>query len=179
MKPIILLPRWMKSLKMFETDGYDFDIQIGKLSEKVEAGDCVVGLSLGALIALKNIKNIPGKLVLINPPVPKRNLSAWVVNWLKFIKTEGLFRERQRFTRNPFKFTLALVECVRLLHTDFSPVFDSVSKERLLVIKGSDDKYFCDYKAIEFLNSKKIRVVEVQGGHNWCEGIEKVLRGVV
>ena len=175
MKKILLLPGWMESLQLYE-DHKDFHVCIGKLDDACSSTDCVVGLSLGALIALKNIKYIKGKIILINPPIPRRTIFTWFVRWLNYVLHEGLFLERQSFTKNPIRYSRELIHCIQLLRTDFSDVFDNPQlKETLVVIRGKSDNYFCDEKAVNFLRSKNITIIEVDGGHNWNQEVEKAL----
>lgn len=177
MKKILLFPGWIKSLKLFEDDG-SLNFRIGKLSEDDFRAEYIIGMSLGALVVLRNINRIHGKIVLINPPIPKRNILTWFVHWIRFMFAEGLLPERQRFTRNPVRFISTLIECMKLLSTDFSLVLEKFPRERILIIRGKNDRFFCDNRAAEFIKSKGIKLVEIDGGHNWSESIEKELRNL-
>ncbi|MFA6136051.1 MAG: hypothetical protein WC705_01715 [Candidatus Paceibacterota bacterium] len=173
MKKVLLLPGWMRTLRLYKAHN-DFDVRIGKLDDESVLADYVIGLSLGSLAVLQQVESIKGKIILINPPLPKKSILIWFVNWLKFIVTEGLFFERQKFTRNPIKFISALIVCVKLLNVDFSKTLDSI-KGRLLIIRGRNDRFFCNDKTIKFLSAREIRIIEINGGHNWCEEIEKTI----
>lgn len=168
----------MTSLKLYQNDS-DFYLRTGKLNEKSLSANYVIGLSLGALVALRCIENIKGNIILINPLVPKRNIVVWFVRWVKFIIYEGLFLERQKFTINPMRYISELVNCVELLNIDFSKTLSNVSKDKVTVIRGKNDKFFCDDLAVNFLRSKNIKIVEVNGGHNWSEEIEKTLNNLL
>lgn len=173
MTKITLIPGWlMKSIKLYDDS---LNIRVGKLDKEAISADYVVGLSLGALAILKNIRRIKGRVILINPLLPKRSFSKWFINWKKYLAEEGLFFERQKFTKNPLKFIWETISCVKLLSIDFSKILDGVSKDRLTVIRGKNDNFFCDDKAVNFLNSKNVRVIEADGGHNWSSGIEKAM----
>lgn len=177
MKNVLLLPGWMESLKLYENDGF-FEIRLGKLNEEDFSADYVVGLSLGALVVLQNTERIKGKIILINPLVPKRNIIAWFLKWVSYLVKEGLFFERQRFTKNPIRLLSETIKCVRLLGADFSKVLDNFPKERLIIIRGKNDRFFCDQRAVKFLLSKNIMPIEVDGGHNWGKEIEQKVRGL-
>lgn len=172
-RKVLLLPGWMTALKLYK-DNDDFDIKIGNLDEDSAQANYVIGLSLGALVVLQNVDRINGKIILINPALPKRNLLTWFIHWVKFITTDGLFFERQKFTKNPIKFIATVFNCIKLLNADFSKQLDAI-KDRLTIICGKNDKYFCDNKAVEFINLKGIKLIEVEGGHNWSEEVEKAL----
>jgi len=62
MKKVLLLPWWMTSVKLYKNNIDNFDVCIGKLNEKALSVKYVIGISLGALVALKEIKNIKGKV---------------------------------------------------------------------------------------------------------------------
>ena len=163
----------MTALKLYKGD-YNLDIKVGDLDENATHADYVMGLSLGALVVLQNTSRINGKIILINPALPKRNILIWFIHWVKFITTDGLFFERQKFTKNPIKFIATLFGCIKLLNMNYSKQLASI-KDRLTIIRGKNDKYFCDDKAVEFINSKGIKLIEVEGGHNWSEEVEKAL----
>lgn len=179
MKNVLLLPGWMTSLKLYSGNASDFTICLGKLNEKALFAEHVVGFSLGALIALRDIKNIRGRIILINPLVPKRNITVWFIRWVNFVMHEGLFLEIQKFTVNPMRYVSEFVNCVKLLNIDFSRTLDNISQDKVTVIRGKNDKFFCDDLAVNFLRSKNIEVVEVNAGHNWSEEIEKTLNNLL
>jgi len=169
----LLLPGWMESLQLYE-DQKDLHVCIGKLDGECTSSDCVVGLSLGALSVLKNIKQIKGKIILVNPPLPRRNIVRWFVQWFDYVTHEGLFLERQTFTKNPIRFGKGLLQCIQLLTTDFSQIFDDpIQNKNITVVRGKSDRYFCDERAVRFLHSKGIAIIEIESGHNWNEEIEK------
>lgn len=178
MKKVLLLPGWMTSIKLYKqyTDLY---ICLGKLGKESLSAQYVIGVSLGALVVLRDIKNIKGKVILINPPVPKRSFVAWFSRWLKYMRAEGLFFERQSFTVNPIKFVLELANCIKLLNIDFSSTLDNVPKDKITVIRGKDDVFFCDSEAVNFLHSKNIHVMEFEGGHNLCKEMEETMNNLI
>ena len=129
---------------------------------------------LGALVALRNIERIKGKIILVNPPLPRRNFFIWFVQYVKYLTHEGLFLERQKFTINPVKFIIELVHCSKLLDIDFSNVLD-LYKDKITVIRGKNDRFFCDNKAVDFLRLKNIKLVEFNGGHNLSVEMERTM----
>ena len=175
MKNILLIPGWgMRKVELYNNDNL-FEIRRGKLDKNSFSADYVIGLSLGALVALQNARNIRGKIILINPPIPKRSVVVWFFHWLDYLINEGLFLERQKFIKNPIRWGLEIINCLKLLSTDFSKVFDNFPKEKFTVIRGKNDRFFCDEKAVKFLIDKNINFIEVEGGHNWSEAIEKAI----
>jgi hypothetical protein len=178
MKKVLVLPGWMTSLELYG-DSTDFDVCFGELDEGSFLADYVVGVSLGALIVLREMPRLQGKIILINPPLPERNLLVWFFRWAGYLSHEGLFLQRQRFTKNPFLFCRELVRCMKLLAIDFSKTFDSATAGKVVVIRGKDDRFFCDGQAADFLRLKRIEIVEAEGGHNWSEGVEMLLRARV
>ncbi len=177
MKKVLVLPGWMTALKLYgSTD--DFEVCIGKMDEESLAADCVVGVSLGALIVLRETPRIHGKIILINPPLPKRSISTWFFRWINYVLREGLFLQRQRFTKNPLLFYRELIRCKKLFAIDFSKTLDSIPMGKVKVIRGKNDRFFCDAQAIDFLRLKHVDIIEVEGGHNWCKATEMLLRSL-
>ena len=179
MKRILVLPGWMTTIKLYKNSSHGFDICIGKLNKESDPNDYIVGVSLGALVVLRDINKIEGKIILVNPPLPKRNLFVWFMLWLKYVMTEGLFLERQKFTINPIKFGLELIRCIGLLNIDFSKVLGTLPRDKIVIIRGKKDRFFCDDKAVKFILSKNIKFVEFNGGHNLSEEMEKTISNLM
>ena len=167
----------MTSIKLYRQYN-DMNICFGRLDNESLSADYVIGVSLGAMAALKDIKNIKGKVILVNPPLPKKNFFTWIRRWLRYVKIEGLFLKRQKFTVNPVKFFVELVNCIRLMSLDFSPTFENVPKDKIIVVKGKDDTFFCDDEAVKFLRSKNVKVVEFEGGHNLSPKMEETMNNL-
>lgn len=172
MKKVLVLPGWMTSLKLYKNNINDFDMSFGKLSQETQQADYVIGVSVGSLVVLKEINHLKGKIILINPPLPKRNIFIWFLQWVKYI-IGGLFVQRQKFTLNPIRWLVEIIRCTKLLGTDFSYELTAFSKDRLIIIRSKSDNYFCDQSAVNFLRSKNIKVVEIEGGHNWNQNTEE------
>lgn len=176
-KKILVLPGWMTELKLFEPDA-DLDVQFGRLNSK-DNDLCIIGLSLGALAALRDWEG-QGKLILASPPMPRKSLAHWFARWVKYIRTEGLFLERQKFTTNPFEYIIETVRCANLLRIDFSEKLDSLPKDRLVMVRAENDHFFCDEESVQFMRSKGIEVIEAENcGHNWSPEIERLLMDFV
>ena len=179
-KKILVLPGWMNYLRMINVEEYS-EIWHGKTNKNKEV-DYVVGFSLGALVTLRDLNPNWKKIILVAPPLPKRNIFAWFINWIKYISAEGLSLKNQVFTKNPFKFIVELCRCIKLFGIDFSKILDNISRDRIVVMRGKNDNFFCDDKTVEFLRSKNIGVIEIAGvGHNWDEKfnikIDKIISG--
>ena len=166
MKKTLVLPPWMNTIKFYNTDVHDFYVSSGVLEEGSYADDCVVGVSLGCSAILERVAYVKGNIVLINPLVPRKSLFLRAMRWSSYI-LGGLFVERQKFTRNPFKWVWVLRRAYVLLTTDFSDALDMVPKDRLVVIRNKEDIFFCDTESILYLRAQGVHVVEVEGGHNW------------
>jgi hypothetical protein len=174
-KKILVLPGWMKEIKLYKEDRPDFSFHIGDLDKKSLEAEYLIGYSLGALAILDELNNFQGKVILVNPPLPKKDLYDCFGRWLNYNLTEGLFKERQRFTINPYTWLKGFLECIFLLSTDFSNNLKTFPKERIVVIRGKRDTYFCNDEAQTFLDSMGIKTVLVESGHNWNLEIEEAM----
>ena len=177
MKKILLLPGWMTYIKLYKKHD-NFRICFGKMDKESFSADYVVGVSLGTLVVLRDIRKIKGKIILINPPLPHKSFFVWFKHWLRFVKDEGLFWERQKFTLNPVKFLTELARCIKLLNIDFSNTLDTF-RDKITVLRGKEDVFFCNDEAVRFLLSKNIKVVEYDGGHNLSKIMEETLNSLI
>lgn len=178
MKKALVLPGWMTSLRLYKNNASDFDISYGKLSPEARNADFVIGVSIGALAVLKEINQLKGKIILINPPLPKRNILVWIFQWVKYI-VGGLFIKRQKFTLDPIRWVVEIIRCVRLFGIDFTNTLKAFPKDRLTIIKSKNDNYFCDSKALIFLHTFNVNIVEIEGGHNWNENTEEAMNKLI
>jgi hypothetical protein len=178
LKKILILPGWMNYLRMINVKEYS-EIWKGKI-DKNKPVDCVVGLSLGALVTLRDMNPNWKKIVLVGPPLPRRNILIWFFQWLKYVMFEGMSLKNQVFTKNPFRFIPELFNCVKLLSADFNKILDMLPADKIIVIRGKNDNFFCDNKAAQFLRSKNIRVIEVENaGHNWHEKFNEEINKII
>lgn len=154
----------------------DLQLQFGQLNLPIAGEDVVIGMSLGALVVLRESAHISSKIILINPPLPKRSISRWFLGLLHLIAAENPFNNRQKFTRNPARWVIEIIKCIRLLSSDFDPVINRIPKNRLIVIRGRKDTSFADEAAVEYLRLKGVKVIEIESGHNWSEVLERSLQ---
>lgn len=166
----------MKSLEL-SADIKELDIRREKIENS--RADCAIGFSLGALMVLRAADQFRERIILINPPLPKRSLASWLLNWVRYLLAEGLLTKRQKFTKNPIKLIICLINNVKLLRLDFSTILDSCLLEKIIVIRGLKDDFFCDDRAADFIRSKNIKLIEIDSGHNWSLVIEETLRKLI
>jgi hypothetical protein len=174
MKRVLVTPGWITEIRLFKEHA-DFDICYGKLDAEPSLADYVIGVSLGALVVLRDIEKVTGKVVLVNPPLPRRSLLVWLLRCIRHISSEGLFPERQTFILNPIRFFLELMKAISLLRMDFSKALDTIPRDRIIIVRGNRDIFYCDDKAVAFFRSKGISVVEYEGGHNISEKLEDTI----
>lgn len=179
-KKILVLPGWMNYIKLANQNSYA-GVWKGKINKNTEA-DYIIGLSLGALVVLRDLNPNWKKIILVGPLLPKRSLPIWFYNWIKYILAEGLSLKNQVFNKNPLKFVVELFRCVRFLRIDFSKILDNIPSDKIVMVRGKNDEFFCDNKAVEFMRSRNIQVIEIEGvGHNWDEKfnieIDKIISG--
>jgi hypothetical protein len=177
---IVLVPGWIKRFSLFRTD-INFTVCRGKLPANDNHINCIIGYSLGALIALRDWKlEKISKLILINPPLPKRNVFIWLYRWTKYSAKEGLAQNIHHFTFNPIRLILEIITGAKLLMKNYSEIIKNIPKNNLFVIKGEKDEFFCDNRAVNFLKSLDKDVIEIKSvGHNWHIEIENTIKNLI
>lgn len=169
----------MLTLKLYKGEIGDFVVDIGKLSEESKSADYVVGFSIGALAALTSINDVKGKIILVSPPLPKRSMWRWLVQWIKYATLEGLFLERHKLSINPFKYIFGLIATKKLFNIDYTEILENSPPGKVMAIRGKEDRFFCDQLAADFLHSLHIKVIEVEGGHHWSEEGERAINSLI
>ncbi len=148
-------------------------------NDKIEA-EYIVGHSLGANFALINwdrCKNT--KLILINPLVPQRNISSWLLRWIKFLFTEGTSLNKKRLITFPHFFNGVRLSRY-LLSEDLIKIFSKIPFENIIIIRGKEDKYFFNEKIADTLKAKGVKIIEVEKtGHGWSEKFSKEINKII
>jgi len=175
-KEILFIPGWMDK---GEFHGYPNSLNIW--TEKINLDfkfkeNIIIGHSVGASLALLNWeKNKNSKLILFGPLIPRRNLLTWFHKWIRFILYEGtpMPIRRIKLLRH---LILGTVVLVKMLKVDSLKIIRKIPKDKLIIVKGTDDKYFCDEKIANQLKKEGFDIIEVKRmGHNWGEKIEEFL----
>lgn len=177
---LIFVPGWMDRA---ELHGYEngLDIWTKEIdpAEKINA-EFILGHSLGAAFALLVWQtNQNAKVILVNPLIPKRNASSWFLRWVNFLIFEG--------TRMPLKRLAVFVhffrgtkKCLQLLALDSLEILDQIPRDKLVIIRGKEDHYFCDGAVAKMIRSKNIRLVEVEKtGHGWSGKIDETVAEIL
>lgn len=168
-KKVVYLPGWMDLVKLhkefcgLEIWQKDIDYQ-----EKIET-EYLIGNSLGCHFALLNWeKNRNTKLILINPLIEKKSFLVWIWRWCKYFFSEGWRSVHPRKIFNFHNFFQALKKANLLLQRDYWDVLNKLPKEKVLIVKGGKDNFFCDQKLLTKFKSKNLPVLEIpQMGHLW------------
>lgn len=159
-------------------NGYENELSIwsGKMNLDGIKENVVVGHSAGALAALAAWQKNPDlSLILIGPLVPKRNPIVWIFKWLAFIFTEGTPMPMRRIKLLVYLIP-ATIKLAILMRLDPMRIIKEIPKDKLLIIRGCDDVYFCDKVAIDDLKKEGVNVIEVEGmGHCWSEKINGII----
>ena len=166
---ILFIPGWLDEgeLRGFENT---YNVWTKGLSVKRELKEeVIIAHSAGALLALLNWeKNSKVKLILVGIPLPKRNLIGLFFRWVGFrLKEERKMPARKTKLKEYFPALRKLAQVIK-----FDPVeaIKAIPKEQVLIVRGVNDVYLCNQKAINHLKSESVRVMEIdEAGHNWDE----------
>ncbi len=179
MRKSIILPGWMSRVKNYRMgEGSDIWEEFGDPMKLPEA-EYIVCHSLGCHYALSNWQNgRDNKLILVNPPIFKRNIFAWAWRWLRYLAAEG---PGVSFHDIGAKEIIAGIKnCQKLMQPDFRIVLKKLPKENLTIIRGKNDNYFCDREVADFARAENIRLIEVADcGHNWCGGLKNEVLKII
>ena len=61
----------------------------------------------------------------------------------------------------------------------FPPLSKNSPRENVVIVRGKNDRWFCDEAAARILKEEKIRCVEVDAGHDWNENIAYAIRDIL
>lgn len=140
----------------------------------------IIGHSLGCNWALLNWRNNKNSnLILINPLLPKRKIYYWFRRWKKFHEEEKI-PENKEIVTGFVNWIFGIRECLRLLCFDFDDIIDEIPKDKIAVIHGEKDIFYCDEKFKKYIKSKKIKTIEVKdAGHDWNEKFDEEIEKII
>jgi hypothetical protein len=169
---IIVFPGAFQYVKNY--GNYDgLDIWLKNFQQKeISKPDCIVAHSAGVnfSLTLKNPENC--KFIFINPLIKKRNILSVLLSWIKFLFVEGVKMEKIAPINNwPYDFKLIF----KLLKVDVFDFIKKIPKDKITIIRGKKDDFFCDKKASEIIKKEGINLIEVDAGHDWNQNIEEAV----
>jgi len=173
MENVTLIPGWMKSVK-FYGDYQGPDIWKGISENKIKT-DCVVAHSLGCnyLFSECELKNVQ-QIILVNPLIPKRGVISWMYRWIKYALSGALAYDKQNsFIYFPYAFLRYLL----IVNVDIIKKIELFGKDKVVVVRGSRDKYFCDDVAAKNIRASGITLFEADNlGHEWCKEYDSAVK---
>jgi len=71
---------------------------------------------------------------------------------------------------------IAIQNALFLLKTDPLEIIKEIPRDKLLIIKGEDDKYFCDLESVGIFKKYNISFIEMKGvGHYWVPEVDNYI----
>ena len=59
-------------------------------------------------------------------------------------------------------------------------IIKKIPKNKIIIIRGKNDKYFCDEESVKILKKNKIGIIEVKNaGHSWNKKFDEVIEKFV
>lgn len=140
----------------------------------------LVAYSAGAIFALLCWQNNPKiKLVLVNPLVPRRSIPDVAMRWVRFIFSEGVPLTWERIKIIPHIFRgIALLW--RFTQVDTLAIIKLIPRDRLVVFRGSNDKYLFNETLAKIVEDAGVEVVNIEGaGHIITPKLNETIRDYI
>lgn len=184
MKKIVLIPGWMNEKGMYCGKNKLYAVlevwkEMISPRKKIQA-DWVIGHSIGCNYALFSWeKNKKLKLILINPLLPKRSLIIWFLKWREFNHKEIKPRDKETVSGVKEKW-FGIKWCWKLLRKNPDKILNEIPKDQVVIIYGEKDFFYCDEKFKKYVQSKKIKILEIKNiGHDWNEKFDKEIEKII
>lgn len=171
-KKVMVFPgafQYVKNYGKFE----GADIWVGEsVKSNEQTPDIIIGHSAGGVFALKQYQATQAKFILINPPLPKKNVPSLMWSWLKFMTGEGIpFKKLVGVKKWPHSFWLM----AKLVKVDVLEVIRTMPPQNVTIIRGERDTFFCDKQSLQTAKEMGIKIIEVDAGHDWNEKIAQTV----
>jgi hypothetical protein len=167
----VFLPGTIQSFRNYGYDG--LDIWIDGIMEELPNAKVYIGHSLGTSFILKANANRGSKFIFINPLIRKRMFLVHFINWTRFLIFEGFSIKKAvpfKYWHHTFK------QVMSLLSVDVLEETRKIPNENIVIIRGKHGDYFYDKEAAKILKANKIKLIEVEAGHDWNKNIAKEVR---
>ena len=179
-KNLFIIPGWMKSVSFYGNyNGLDIWKKDFDLTTKIDTKN-IVSHSAGTIFALVNWNLNPNKkikLILINPLLPQKNFLQWFFSWLRFAFKGKIRIDKTMGIKQLFP---AIKNFSALLKFNPLAIAEKIPKENLTIIRGANDKFFCNDKVAEIIRNNDIKLIEIEGlGHEWNEKFFDAIRDVI
>lgn len=144
---------------------------------KMEA-DYIIAHSLGAIFVLANWQNNGNTvLILVNPLLLKRSFFAWIYRWLRLFADEGCKIDKNV---SIFRIFYGLKKFYQLSKNDAMRVLKEMPRDRLVILRGCKDRFFCDNKTKKLIEKNNIKIIEVEeAGHHWHKKFDDIIEGII
>ncbi|MFA5925865.1 MAG: hypothetical protein WC831_02930 [Parcubacteria group bacterium] len=151
-------------------DGPDSWLRENCLGTEAKA-DYFIGHSIGASSALSYFEGNPeSKFILFNPLIKKRNILDLIFRWMRFLLEERIEWIRIVPVRN---WISGFGKIWKLLKIDVLAEMEKIPKGNLIVLRGKNDRFFCDEESAKIIKRKNIRLIEVEAGHDWNKNVKE------
>ncbi|HCP08269.1 MAG TPA: hypothetical protein DIT25_00490 [Candidatus Moranbacteria bacterium] len=175
---IIFIPGWMKSVAFYGNYAGPDIWQSREKKQDVSVASCIIAHSAGCnyLLAQDEFARA-GKIILINPLLPKRNSFVWMCRWLRYALSGAMTYDRM----NPlWNFPYAFYKFFKVNDVDPLEMIEKIGKDKITVVRGIQDHFFCDNYSVKMLQEKNINLVEVENlGHEWDEKYDDLVKKII
>jgi|GEM_PF-2365619 len=178
---ILLFPGWMQN------DFLDGEYSYVNLWEKkyiepdVAGIKYLVGHSMGSCPALLSWKqNTDATVILFNPLIVKRNSLNLLFRFTTMmLLSPGSVRAWRRRVKLKY-LPIAIKNALFFKEIKALEIIKEIPKDKLIIIKGKNDKYFCDLEAAAILCNYKIAFIELADvNHFWCPKVGALIKQLI
>lgn len=171
---ILLFPGWMQDKGLY---GNYFYLNIWEkkyIGYDLTRAKYLLGHSMGTLPALLSWKENPDTIIILfNPILPKRSSINILFRFANMILTSsGSIKAIKGSTKLKY-LLVAIQNTITFQEIDALALIREIPKDKLIIIRGKDDKYFCDLESKTILQNSGIDFFELEDvGHFWCSKVD-------
>ncbi|HEY5587864.1 MAG TPA: hypothetical protein VIK86_02795 [Candidatus Paceibacterota bacterium] len=174
---IILFPGFSQSKTLYGNYSYLNIWEEKYIKYDLSNAKYLIGHSMGSLACLMNWKENPNTtVILFNPLIPKRNNLNILFRFTKMILTSsGTIRAIKG--RTDIKYIpIAIRNALIFLKVDAIEIIKQIPKDKLIIIRGENDNYFCDLESALVLKNFDITSFELKNvGHYWTSEVDNYI----
>lgn len=145
-------------------------------AQRIAQADWIIAASSGPNFAFSHHVRQDQKFILINPLVKQRSFFELVIRDIKFLLYEGVDVQKMiPFSRYAFAFQRAR----QVTKVNVLDALRKLPKEHIFIIRGTQDRFFCEDECLEIIKREGFHLTEVDAGHLWNQYIAEAVKKII
>lgn len=141
----------------------------------------LLGHSMGCCPAVLNWKKNPeATVILFNPLISKKSRIKLIYNFIVMMFSSPGAAKAWKGSVKWKYLPIAIKNAIFFRRVDILKIIKEIPKDKLIIVRGKSDKYFCDLDSAVILCHSKIPFIELDGAnHFWSPSVNNLVQQLI